>query len=129
MQLPARPVRLAALGLTLLALPAEAQPGPFDGVWQVRFITVEGPCGASHASTVAIEGGQIRPAAAGGTSVSGGVRPGGAVTVGISNALAAGNASGRLSPRGGSGTWTVASLGCTGRWTAERRGMVVARAS
>lgn len=117
--------------LLLIALPrsASAEPARFDGIWDVRFVTEAGPCGASHASAVAIRDGAIRPAQESGTSVSGGVRAGGAVVAAISNALARGNASGRLSGRAGAGTWNVASLGCTGRWTAARRLTVAASGS
>ena len=39
------------------------------------------------------------------------------------------SASGTLSGAAGSGTWTVPSLGCSGRWTAQRRSPTTAQAS
>jgi hypothetical protein len=130
MQLTTRTLAPRLAGLLLAAtvcLPASAEPASFDGMWDVRFVTDAGPCGTSHASSIAIRAGRIQ-AQDNGTRVSGGVSAAGAVSAAISNSLAQGNATGRLSRRGGTGVWNVASLGCTGRWTAERRQTFAANA-
>ena len=112
-----------ALGAGLVAavpLTVSAKPASFDGTWTVRLVTHSGSCEDSYSQTVAVENGQVRAASAGPTAISGGVGRNGEVALTIRRSIAQGDVSGRLNARSGSGSWSVAMLGCTGRWTASR---------
>ena len=75
----------------------------------------------SYLYTVAVQDGQVRPAAANaGANISGGVGPDGLVTLGVQKSIVRGEGSGRLQGASGSGTWRLPLLGCTGRWSASR---------
>ncbi|MFC5085880.1 hypothetical protein [Microvirga arabica] len=110
------------------AAAAPAKPASYDGTWSVRLVTEAGSCDASYHYTIAVEDGRVRPISAAGASVSGGVGRDGSVTLSVQRSIAQAQASGRLRASSGSGTWRLAMLGCTGRWTAER-GTVQAQAS
>jgi hypothetical protein len=118
-----------ALGLgTLsmgLATGAIAGPASFNGTWQVRMVTEAGSCDRSYTYTLAVEDGQVRYDQASADEapvrVSGKVGEDGRVTLGIRRSLASAAASGKLQGNGGTGAWKVEFLGCSGRWTAERR--------
>ena len=113
----------AAIVSTAAPLSASAKPVSFDGTWNVRLVTEAGTCDSSYSQTVAIENGRVRPlAGAGGpaTAVSGGVGSDGNVALTISRSIAKADAQGRLSSKSGAGSWKLAMLGCTGRWTASR---------
>jgi hypothetical protein len=110
-----------AAGFALGVAPLSAAPKSvsFDGTWNVRLVTEAGTCDSSYSQTVAIENGRVRPVA-GATSISGGVGTDGSVALTISKSIAKADAQGRLNSKLGSGTWNLAMLGCTGRWTASR---------
>ena len=113
----------ATFALTSGALAARARSAPFDGTWQVRLVTSAGSCAPSYSYTLAITGGQVRSLGGSGaspTNVSGGVGRDGSVRLEVQHSLAQADASGRLQRSAGAGTWSVAGLGCTGRWTAQR---------
>jgi hypothetical protein len=116
-------LRLAiALGLGLSSFAAGPAQNGRDGLWSVRLVTEAGSCDASYSATVAIENGSVRPlSGADGATVSGQVAPNGAVNLDIRKSIAQAAASGRLSEKSGSGTWSLAMLGCQGRWTASKR--------
>jgi hypothetical protein len=100
---------------------ASAKDASFDGTWHVRLVTEAGTCDSSYSQVVAIENGRMRPVGgSSGTAISGGVGTDGSVALTISQSIATANARGRLRSKSGSGNWTVAMLGCTGRWTASR---------
>jgi hypothetical protein len=100
---------------------APSKPASFNGTWSVRLVTEAGSCDPSYLYTVAVQDGQVRPAAAnGGASVSGGVGADGSVSLGVQKSIARGEGSGRLQGASGSGTWRLPLLGCTGRWSASR---------
>jgi hypothetical protein len=103
------------------AAPASADT-PYDGTWSVRFVTESGSCNSSYDYTVAIQSGAVRPVGAS-ARISGGVGGDGQVALDIRHMLASADASGRLQAKAGSGSgkWKVGALGCTGRWTAQRR--------
>jgi len=109
----------AGLSFAGAAFAASAKPS-FDGTWNVRLVTESGTCDSSYSQTVAIENGRVRPLAGAGAAISGGVGSDGNVALIISRSLAQANASGRLGSQSGSGSWRLAMLGCTGRWTASR---------
>ena len=111
----------AALASGVIAAPARS--APFDGTWQVRLVTSAGSCAPSYSYTLTIAGGQVRSLGGSGASpvnVSGGVGRDGSVTLAVQHSLAQADASGRLQRSVGEGMWSVAGLGCIGRWTAQR---------
>jgi hypothetical protein len=112
-------------GITLSApIAASAKPASFDGTWSVRLVTETGACDSSYSQTIAIEDGRVQPLAVPGgpsTSVSGGVGGDGNVALAIRRSIATADAHGRLNATSGFGTWKLAALGCSGRWTAQRR--------
>ena len=115
------------IGAGLFGGAAAAAPGPdFDGRWAVQMNTESGICDRSYNYAIAIEDGRVRYIPEPGDkppSVSGQVAPSGAVTLGIQKGIAHVTANGRLETRGaGSGTWRLGLLGCSGRWTAQKRG-------
>jgi hypothetical protein len=121
----------AGAALVGQAAAAPAKPASYDGTWSVRLVTEAGSCDASYHYTIAVEDGRVRPISTAGqapTSVSGGVGRDGSVTLSVQRSIAQAQASGRLRASSGSGTWRLAMLGCTGRWTAQR-GTVQAQAS
>ena len=114
---------LASLALTagvILSGSAFAEPAKFDRVWSVSLEADGGLCGSGTSSTLMVQNGSVRAGGAG-VSVSGQVGPSGSVSLALQKSGVQGTASGRLSSASGSGSWSVASLGCSGRWTAQRR--------
>jgi hypothetical protein len=109
-----------ALGLgALLSGSASADPAKFDGTWSVSLVSSGGLCGGGTSSTLMVQNGSVR-AGGSGVSVSGQVGPSGSVSLALQKSGVQGAASGRLSGSSGSGSWSVSSLGCSGRWTAQR---------
>jgi hypothetical protein len=117
---------LAGLGLSLLVI-APAAAGPqkgFDGTWSVRMVTDAGSCDAAYNYALSVQDGAVRyvpPPGEASATVSGGIASDGTVRLGIHRSLARADASGRLAEKSGSGTWSLALLGCSGRWTAQKR--------
>ena len=114
---------VAVLALTagaLLSGSAFAEPAKFDGTWSVSLVADGGLCGSGTSSTLSVQNGSVR-AGGSGVSVSGQVGPSGSVSLALQKSGVQGTASGRLSGSSGSGSWLVSSLGCSGRWTAQRR--------
>jgi hypothetical protein len=109
----------AGIAFSAAPFPASAKPPSFDGTWNVRLVTEAGSCDSSYSQTVAIENGRVRTVT-GATSISGGVGTDGSVALTISKSIATADAQGRLRSQSGSGSWNLAMLGCTGRWTASR---------
>jgi hypothetical protein len=104
-----------AAGTSIAAGPATAQT-PYDGLWQVTFVTKTGSCEATARYPVTVADGKVTAA---GAPISGTVGSGGAVRVSFSGA----SANGQLSGSAGSGKWNGASGGipCSGRWEASRQ--------
>jgi hypothetical protein len=116
-----KPVAGLALGLgALLSGSASADPAKFDGTWRVSLVSSGGLCGGGTSSTLMVQNGSVR-AGGSGVSVSGQVGPSGSVSLALQKSGVQGTASGRLSGSSGAGSWSVSSLGCSGRWTAQRR--------
>ena len=114
---------VAVLALTagaLLSGSAFAEPAKFDGTWDVSLVADGGLCGSGTSSTLTVQNGSVR-AGGSGVSVSGQVGPSGSVSLALQKSGVQGTASGKLSGTSGSGSWTVSSLGCSGRCTAQRR--------
>jgi hypothetical protein len=117
---------LAGFGLCLV-VSAPALAGPqkgFDGTWSVRMVTEAGSCDAAYNYAISVQDGAVRylpPPGEAPATVSGGIGSDGTVRLGIHRSLARADASGQLSDKSGSGTWRLALLGCSGRWTAQKR--------
>ena len=108
----------------LVSAPALAEPGDYNGTWTVSLVTESGSCERSSSYTLAVEDGRVRYLPSGNEtkiSMSGQVGSGGNVSIDVRQGLGSAAASGRLQAGSGSGTWKIAMLGCTGRWTAQRR--------
>ncbi len=132
MRLPVRALAAVTL-LPALAGPAVAgdTPSTYNGVWTVQLVADAGSCGSSASYTVALQDGTARYLPGPGdasASVSGQVSGNGSVVLAMRRSIASGTASGQLRASSGSGTWQVASFGCSGRWTAKRRSTQVAGA-
>jgi len=113
-------VALALTAGVMLSGSAQADPARFDGTWSVSLVANGGLCGSGASQTLAVQNGTVR-AGGSGVSVSGPVGPGGSVRLTLQRAGVQGTAFGKLSGSSGSGSWAVSSLGCSGRWTAQRR--------
>jgi hypothetical protein len=112
------------LALLLLAGPSAAAEKNFDGTWSVRMVTEAGSCDAAYNYAISVQGSSVRYVAPPGeaqASVSGGIASDGTVRLGIHRSIARADAAGRLTGKSGSGTWSLALLGCSGRWTAQKR--------
>jgi hypothetical protein len=108
----------------LLSAQALAEPADYNGTWSVQLVTESGSCDRSASYTIAVEDGRIRYVPSGNEgriSVSGQVGSNGSIAIGVRQGFGSADASGRLGSGSGSGTWKVAMIGCTGRWTAQRR--------
>ena len=97
----------------------------FDGAWNVQLVTDSGICG-NRSQTIAVENGRVRLVGASSATVTGHIGGNGVVKLGIRHSIAQADASGRLRANSGSGTWRASALGCSGRWTAQRRAAVAA---
>ena len=127
--LPTARCAAATFALTLAggALAAPAQK-PHDGTWSVRMVTDSGVCDASYNYRIAIEDGAVRYIQEPGdspTTVNGRVGSDGRVNLDIRRSIAKVDAAGRLDEKAGSGTWRLGILGCSGRWTAQKRTQTV----
>jgi hypothetical protein len=98
---------------------APSKPAAFNGTWSVRLVTEAGSCDPSYLYTVAVQDGQVRPAAATGAQVS---RAACARTArspsGCRRASPAGEGSGRLQGRLRLGHLAPAAAGL--HWPLER---------
>jgi hypothetical protein len=103
--------------------PADAakriRAGAFDGVWNVQFATQAGNC-SSNSVPFTVYGRRV--SSAGGGKVTGGISPGGSVSVRISVGASKASGSGRLAGNSGVGRWSGIILGdrCSGTWQATR---------
>jgi len=117
-------VAVGLAGSTLAATSAVAAT-PYDGDWHVEVVTESGTCDRVHGYNLRVVNGRIeydpRESALDFTA-SGSVDRRGRVAVAIVRGADRVNARGQLRGNDGTGTWTLASRGCSGRWQAIRRG-------
>jgi len=113
---------VAALTVTLTALPARAQRMSFDGPWSVLIVTDQGSCDRAYRYGVQISNGQVFSEGSG-ADIFGRVTPRGQVNVRVRQGNQEAVGSGRLTQASGSGRWSGASpeQQCAGHWIAERR--------
>lgn len=104
----------------LLSGAALADGTKFNGAWSVQLVADGGLCGSGSSQMLLVQNGSVQAGGAG-VSISGQVGPSGSVSLAIQKGGVQGSASGRLSGSSGSGNWAVSSLGCSGRWTAQRQ--------
>lgn len=112
------------LGLAFVGSALAVPVARHDGTWSVQMVTDSGICDRSYNYSIAIENGNVRYLLAPGdspTTVSGQVGADGSVDLDIRRSIAKVDANGRLNAKSGSGTWQLAMLGCSGRWTAQKR--------
>jgi hypothetical protein len=117
-------VGFAALPLTLGAASAVAAT-PYDGAWRVEVVTESGTCDRVHGYNLRVVNGRIeydRRDSALEFTASGNVDRRGRVAATIVRGADRVNARGQLSGNDGTGSWTLPSRGCSGRWQAIRRG-------
>jgi hypothetical protein len=95
-------------------------PGAYDGTWNVTFAPRAGNCSSTNTVPFNVSGRSV--SSAGGGKVTGGVSPGGAVSVTITVGASWANGSGRLAGNSGAGRWSGIITGdrCSGIWQATR---------
>ena len=115
----------AVVGAAILSVPADAQArmvraGAYDGTWNVTFATQRGNCSSTNSVPFTVAG--TRVSSAGGGKVTGGISPGGNVSVRISVGASVATGSGRLAGNSGAGRWSGIITGdkCSGSWQASR---------
>jgi hypothetical protein len=115
----------AVVGAVTLSAPADAQarmvrPGAYDGTWNVVFATRAGNCSSNNSVPFTVTGTCV--SSAGGGKVTGGISPGGNVSVRISVGASVATGSGRLAGNSGAGRWSGIITGdkCSGSWQATR---------
>ena len=120
---------LAGIVLAIAMSSAAVAAGPrsagaYDGTWNVVFTTRAGNCSSTNSAPFNVSGRRV--SSAGGGKVTGGVSPGGAVSVRISVGLSAADGSGRLVGNSGTGRWSGIISGdrCSGTWQATRTEML-----
>jgi hypothetical protein len=113
------------LGATLIGSAFAAPANRHDGIWSIQMATVSGTCDSSSSTySIAVENGSVRYLPNPGDApavVSGRIGSDGSVNLDIRRSIAKADASGRLNAKSGSGTWQLDMLGCSGRWTAQKR--------
>jgi hypothetical protein len=128
MTIAKRSAMALGFGLALVGGAFAASSERHDGTWSVRMVTDSGLCDRSYDYSIAIDNGNVRYLLAPGdspTTVSGRVGPDGSVDLDIRRSIAHVDANGRLNGKSGTGTWKLGMLGCTGRWTAQKRSNIV----
>jgi hypothetical protein len=115
----------ALLGAATISAPADAQArrvraGAYDGIWNVVFVTRRGNCSSTNSVPFTVAG--TRVSSAGGGKVTGGISPGGHVSVRISVGASVATGSGQLAGNYGAGQWSGIITGdrCSGIWQATR---------
>lgn len=110
---------LAGLVCVLSEMGAEAR-SPYDGQWNITFVTQSGDCNPTYNFSVNIENGVIMSPNA--ETFRGNVTGSGAVRASVSVQEKRASGSGKLTGVVGRGTWTGWSgeQRCAGSWTAQR---------
>ena len=110
---------LAGCACQLLMTAAEAR-SPYDGQWNITFVTQSGDCNPTYTYSLNIENGTITSPVA--ETFRGNVTNSGAVRASVSVQEKHASGSGKLTGVLGRGTWSGYSgdQRCTGSWTAQR---------
>ena len=112
-------------GLLLAGVLSAGAKSPYDGPWAVTIMTESGSCDPAYRYAVMVSDGNVisdERESSGVVTISGKVEGDGRVKVNLSRGEQQANASGKLSPSGGVGTWAgkSSSAACSGRWEAKR---------
>jgi hypothetical protein len=110
---------LIAATATLTASTGFAGPS-YDGARSVLVHTEKGDCDPGYRYPVRIENGRLQNAGDAAFTITGAVKPTGAITVTVAAGGKTASGSGHLDVNEGGGSW--AGGACSGSWTAERRG-------
>ena len=111
------------------AVAGPAKPASFDGAWSVLLVTDAGTCERTSSYSLGIQDGRVRHIPTAGdapVNIAGQIASDGSVSIGVQRGPARADAYGKLSAVSGSGAWNLPLLGCSGRWTAQRRSGAVA---
>jgi hypothetical protein len=111
---------LACLALVVTAATTAAARSPFDGIWNVVFVTHQGYCDPTYRYGVRIANGHIVHDPTAAFAMAGRVAPNGTIRGSIRAGSESASAVGRLSRSSGSGVWRAPSRGCGGYWRARR---------
>jgi hypothetical protein len=125
--MPGLPTRtIWAVGAVAAGLGGAAlAQGSYDGSWAITVATGRGPCDPVYHYYVDVQGDTVRLRTMSGSqaqSASGLVRPDGRINVVVGQANDPVRVKGRLARTSGAGTWAAPARGCTGRWSAAKRG-------
>ena len=99
---------------------AAASSAPFDGSWNLAFVTQSGTCDPAYSFTVDVSNGQVTHPNL--VKFRGYVQKSGVVHASVTVQDKYASGSGRLSGTTGKGTWSghSGSVRCLGYWTAQR---------
>jgi hypothetical protein len=113
-------LRMIATGCFIALMPAAHARSPYDGSWDLIFVTQRGTCDPTHNFTVNVTNGIISHPNL--VKFTGHVARSGAVRASVTVHDKYASGSGRLSGASGSGTWRgrAGNSRCTGYWTAQR---------
>jgi len=124
---------LLVLGLLGLGFDADAaESSRFNGAWNVQMVKHAGLCDRDSRYAIVIREGDIRYLPDPGASpmnFTGQVDGRGNVQINVARGPARVGASGQLQANGGSGTWRLPLLGCSGVWTAQRTSRMIQTSS
>ncbi len=111
------------IGALLAAGTAAKAQSVYDGLWSVQIVSQSGPCGQGYVTyPVRIARGIVQNTGSMSGAVAGRVDRRGVVRVSVSSGVQRAQGVGRLSSYRGSGRWSSPTTGCSGYWTAARKG-------
>lgn len=114
---------VAGTGVSSDAAVRRAPHGPFDGLWSVSIVTLNGTCDRSYRYPARIAGDRVLQADADSSyTLYGAVSRSGAIRVIVARGGQWADGRGRLSGNQGAGRWQTSGGQCSGEWTAVRRG-------
>jgi hypothetical protein len=116
-----KPLISATIAGCLAAIASSAQArSPFDGAWELAFVTQRGACDPTYNFTVNISNGVVTEPTL--VRFKGYVAKSGAVRASVTVQDKYASGSGRLSSNSGRGTWSgyAGNARCSGYWTAQR---------
>jgi len=123
----------AALLISNVSAPSAAAPrypassAAFDGIWSVSIVTYRGDCNRAYRYALRIwQGRVIKADNDPNYNVGGAVARSGAIGVTVAGGGQSASGTGRLRGNVGAGIWHTSNGECSGRWTAERRGLAAA---
>jgi hypothetical protein len=99
------------------------EPGQsHDGVYVIDITTRQGSCEKAYRWMISVSGGRVRSARDAPLAASGQINQRGIVDLAFEGFGQHATAKGRLGRGEGSGTWSSATMQCSGSWQANRQG-------